>query len=81
MLGSRSKAQGMTLTRAELQVDDAFEAVDSNEVARCQAGQSYVALSRLTGREDLGPESYQKAATLDWITHSIERLVMMRPIL
>jgi len=31
------KAQGMTLTRAELQVDDAFD-----------AGQAYVALSRLT---------------------------------
>ncbi|CAJ1452228.1 unnamed protein product, partial [Effrenium voratum] len=36
------KAQGMTLTRAELQLDDAFE-----------AGQSYVALSRLTGTEGL----------------------------
>eukprot|EP00439_Symbiodinium_sp_Y106_P028989 s1648_g3.t1 len=36
------KAQGMTLTRAELQMDDAFE-----------AGQSYVALSRLTGTSGL----------------------------
>ncbi|CAE8640799.1 unnamed protein product [Polarella glacialis] len=36
------KAQGMTLSRAELQVDEAFE-----------AGQSYVALSRLTGTAGL----------------------------
>eukprot|EP00931_Biecheleriopsis_adriatica_P051108 TRINITY_DN29614_c0_g1_i1.p1 TRINITY_DN29614_c0_g1~~TRINITY_DN29614_c0_g1_i1.p1 ORF type:complete len:650 (-),score=126.09 TRINITY_DN29614_c0_g1_i1:58-2007(-) len=36
------KAQGMTLSRAELQVDDAFE-----------AGQVYVALSRLTGADGL----------------------------
>jgi len=36
------KAQGMTLTRAELQLDNVFE-----------VGQSYVALSRLTGTEGL----------------------------
>lgn len=36
------KAQGMTLTRAELQLDNVFE-----------AGQSYVALSRLTGTQGL----------------------------
>jgi len=36
------KAQGMTLTRAELQLDNVFE-----------VGQSYVALSRLTGTQGL----------------------------